>query len=78
MNEKGKPSSNNKKHTIKTKFSQSQLPRFTLKESLVIAEALRDQYATKPTLPLQLAKAVDVSPSSTNWRYLTGASSLMD
>ncbi len=57
-----------------TKFSQSQIPRFTLKESLVIAQALKDNFAAKSATPLLLAQAINRSPSSTDWRYLTGAS----
>lgn len=57
-----------------TKFSQSQMPRFTLKESLVLAQALKDNFAAKSATPLLLAQAINRSPSSTDWRYLTGAS----
>lgn len=57
-----------------TKFSQSQIPRFNLKESLVIAQALKDNFAAKSATPLLIAQAINRSPSSTDWRYLTGAS----
>lgn len=56
-----------------TKFSQTMLPRVTLKEALTIAESLRDNFAASSTTPINLAKALDRSPGSSDWRYLTGA-----
>ena len=58
------------------KFSrvlQADIPRSTLKEVVALAEALRDNFAGKDASPIDLAKAIDRSPSSSGWRYLTGS-----
>lgn len=56
------------------RLPQSLIPRVTLKEALSLAEALRDNFAAKSATPLDLAKSLNRSPSSSDWRYLTGAS----
>ena len=61
----------NKKSSI---LSQSDFPRVTLRESLVIAKALVDNFAAKSATPLDIAGAINRSPTSSDWRYLTGAS----
>ena len=55
-------------------LSQTDFPRVTLKESLVIAKALVDNFAAKSATPLDIAGAINRSPTSSDWRYLTGAS----
>jgi hypothetical protein len=54
--------------------SQSDVPKITLDEALKLAEALRDGFALKPTAPHQLAIAVSISPTSSKWQDLCGAS----
>ena len=53
--------------------SQSDMPRFPLEDALVLAKALRDNFASKGTTPINLAQAIKRSPSSSGWRILTGA-----
>lgn len=60
--------------TMKTRLSQNSLPSFTLEDALRIAIALKDNFAGQPTAPLLLAEACGISPTSSNWRYLTGCS----
>lgn len=55
-------------------LSQTDFPRVTLKDSLVIARALVDNFAAKSATPLDIAGAINRSPTSSDWRYLTGAS----
>ncbi len=46
---------------------------YSLNEALKIPRALADAYGKKPTKPLRVAEALDISPTSTAWRYLSGA-----
>ncbi len=55
------------------KFSQGNLPRVTLQETLALANSLRDNFAAKSATPIDLAKSLNRSPSSSDWRYVTGA-----
>ena len=55
-------------------MSQNDLPSNTVEDALRIARALNDHYAGAPTPPLEVAIATGIKPSSSNWRYLTGAS----
>jgi len=55
-------------------ISQSEIPRLTLSEAIRLAQSLYDDFAGKPTPPHQLAMAVDVSPTSSGWQDLCGAS----
>lgn len=59
----------------RTRIPQSSVPLLSLSEALKIAQALYDNFASNPTAPILLAQAVGVSPGSSNWRDLTGASS---
>lgn len=56
-----------------SRISQSEMPRATLKDSVMLAEALRDNFAGKDATPIDLAKSVSRSPTSSTWRFLTGA-----
>ena len=55
------------------KMSQGDMPRFPLKEAITIAETLRDNFASQDASPIDLAKSVGRSPTSSSWRFLTGA-----
>jgi len=55
-------------------LSQSDVPNYSLDDSLAIAKAINENYAGKPATPLQVAKALNVSPSSGPFRMLCGAS----
>lgn len=54
--------------------SQGKIPKLALSEAIRIAQSLNDDFAGKPTPPHQLAMAVDISPTSTNWQDICGAS----
>lgn len=53
--------------------SQADVPTSALERALRIPRAIADNYGYKPTSPLQVAVALDVQPSSSNFRMLTGA-----
>lgn len=67
-------STNNVVPKIKKYVSQSDVPGCSLNKALVIAQALNDSYAKHPTKPLLVAQALELSPSSSYFRLLTGAS----
>ncbi len=54
-------------------MSQSDIPRASLEDALKLAQALRDNFAGKDASPINLAAALNRSPSSSTWRFLTGA-----
>lgn len=58
----------------RTYISQSDIPRLSLSEAIRLGQSLYDDFAGKPTLPHQLAMAVDISPTSSGWQDLCGAS----
>lgn len=60
--------------TPKKAFRQTELPKMSLEDALKVPQAIWDQYAGNATAPIFVAEAVGVSPSSSNWRTLTGAS----
>ena len=55
-------------------ISQSDMPKITLSESLRLARGLYDDFAGKSAAPHQLAMSIDVSPTSSAWRDICGAS----
>ncbi len=57
----------------KTYLSQSDAPRYGLLESLRVPRALADQYGKQPASPLDVAVALDMKPTSGNFRYLCGS-----
>lgn len=58
----------------RTRVSQGDIPRHSLREALTIAQAIADNFAGHPTSPHQVAMALGVSPTSSAWRSITGAS----
>ncbi len=56
-----------------TRLSQSKCPSVPIEDVLIIPKAIKDNFAGQPTPPLLLAEACKISPTSSNWRYLTGA-----
>lgn len=54
--------------------SQTEVPRFPVTEALRVATALADEYGKQPTRPLDVAKAMKISPTSSQFKLLTGAS----
>ena len=73
MTKKGEEKANKKNHPKRIRVSQSDIPKYTLREALAVAQAIIDNFAGQPTTPLQLAMALDISPTSSSWRYLTGS-----
>jgi hypothetical protein len=68
-----KDSSENGKER-RTRVSQGDVPAHSLDEALSIAKAIGENYAFGPTKPLHLAAALSMSPTSSYFRMLTGAS----
>lgn len=67
--------SNTQSHTGKRPYiSQADLPKHTLEETLRLAQSLCDDFAGIDAQPHQLAMSVDLSPTSSHWRDLCGAS----
>jgi len=54
-------------------ISQADVPTSPIERALRIPQAIADNYGYKATSPLQVAVALDVQPSSSNFRMLTGA-----
>jgi predicted nucleotide-binding protein len=59
--------------TKQTKVSQADLPALNLASARRVAEGLHDQFAGKSAAPHDLALALNISPTSSSWRVLTGA-----
>lgn len=55
------------------KISQSDFPAMSLESAVRVAEALSDQFAGKSAAPHDVALAMNVSPTSSAWRQVTGA-----
>jgi len=53
-------------------LSQSDFPVATLTEALKIPRALADNFAGKDTPPHEVAMALDLSPTGSQWRMLAG------
>jgi len=58
----------------RTYVSQSDVPLFSIDKALRIPQAIRDNYGNGPAKPLEVAKALQVTPTSSGFRMLTGAS----
>ncbi len=58
----------------RTYISQADIPSYPLEKALKIATAIGENYGYKPSSPLQVAKALDVQPMSSNFKMLSGAS----
>lgn len=55
------------------RVSQGNVPKHSLREALTVAQAITDNFAGDPTAPHQIAMALEISPTSSAWRSLTGA-----
>jgi predicted nucleotide-binding protein len=55
------------------KVSQADLPTATLVTAVKVAQGLQDQFAGSGAAPHDVALAIDVSPTSSAWRALSGA-----
>jgi hypothetical protein len=58
----------------RTYLSQSDVPLYSLGAALKIAQAIRDNYGNGPSKPLEVAKALQVAPTSSGFKMLAGAS----
>ena len=56
-----------------SRLLQTNVPLCSVDEALIVPQALWDHLAGKPSSPLQVCKALDLSPSSSKWRDLSGA-----
>lgn len=56
------------------KISQTDFPNISLRDAQRIAQAIWDNFAGKGAAPHNIAKALDLSPTSGGWRNLCGAS----
>jgi hypothetical protein len=74
MARNGKPTPTVAPATQRKYISQADIPASSLERALRIPKAIADNYGYKPTSPLQVAVALDIQPSSSNFRMLTGAS----
>ncbi|MCX8129405.1 MAG: nucleotide-binding protein [Clostridia bacterium] len=74
--EKGqtKAEENSSSQKKRVKISQSDIPRFSIEKSLVVAKALWDEFAGKSAEPHMIAMSLNFTPSSGHWRNLTGSS----
>lgn len=55
-------------------ISQADTPTYSLSKALRVATAIADNYGKEPTKPLRVAQAMELSPSSSVFRMLCGAS----
>lgn len=55
------------------RVSQSDIPAYSLKEAIRIAEVISDEFARQPAKPLHLAQGLNIKPGSSTFRMLTGA-----
>lgn len=62
----------------RTYLSQSDVPTCILEEAIRIPRAIADNYAFKPITPLQLASALNMTPTSGSFRMLCGAAIAYD
>lgn len=56
-----------------TKISQKDVPGQSIEQALRIAHCLADNYASKPATPLNVAAAMDMTPTSGPFRSIAGA-----
>jgi len=55
------------------RLSQEEVPAYSLEQALRVPRAIADNYAYKPTRPLNVAGAMKMSPNAGPFRMLTGA-----
>lgn len=56
-----------------SRISQSDVPAYSFSRALEIPKAIADNYGYKPTTPLKVAGALNMSPTSSGFRMLCGA-----
>ena len=55
-------------------LSQSDVPWYSVDRAMKVVEAIVNNYGSKATKPLDVAKALDMMPTSSGFKMLTGAS----
>jgi len=58
---------------LRTYVSQADIPSVSLEKAIKIATAIAENYGYKPSSPLQVAKALDLQPTTGHFKRLTGA-----
>lgn len=58
----------------RTYVSQSDVPAYSLDQALRVAKAISDNFGKGPVKPLRVAEAMNVTPTSSGFRMLCGAS----
>lgn len=56
------------------RVSQTDVPAYSLEHALRVPTAIAENYASKPTRPLDVAAAMNLAPTSSSFRMLAGAS----
>jgi len=57
----------------KARLSQADVPTYSVTEALRVPAALRDEYGKQATRPLMVAAALNMSPTGSTFRMITGA-----
>ncbi|MEW9623579.1 TIR domain-containing protein [Rhodanobacter geophilus] len=60
--------------TKRSYVSQADIPAFGIEQAIRIPQAIADNYGKSPTKPLRVAQAMDMTPGSSHFRMLCGAS----
>ena len=68
-----KPKQEDESKKTRTRLSQADVPGYSLEQALRIPRAISENYASKPTIPLRVASAMSVQPSSGPFRQLCGS-----
>jgi hypothetical protein len=58
---------------VRTRLSQEDVPSYTLEQALRVPRAIAENYAYKPTRPMNVAGAMGMAPTSGSFRMITGA-----
>lgn len=67
------PTTNAPKSPKQSRISQSRSPLFSLEDALRIPKAIKSELAGQANVPILVAKACDMSPTSSQWRLLSSA-----
>jgi hypothetical protein len=57
----------------RTRLSQGDVPSYSLEQALRVPVAISENYAHKPTRPMHVAGAMNMSPTSGPFKAITGA-----
>ncbi len=71
---KSLPSANKAPDKTRAYMSQEEIPAYELDEALLVSKALLQEYGGHPSTPLDVAAAMDLTPTSGKFRMLCGAS----